>query len=109
MLIKKVNFLGLPMAITQGFALVKHLSDFVENCHLFFADTIILTIDLKLNWWLDLGELLFVLSEKLVGNDLQIADWVDITLLVDDLLVGEGPHHVINAIDCVNVREESVA
>ena len=50
-----------------------------------------------------------ILDAKLVGNDVQVTDGVDVSLDVDDLGIVKAPNHLEDGIDGTDVGQESVA
>jgi hypothetical protein len=50
-----------------------------------------------------------VLDAQLFSNDLQVTNWIDIALDVDDLGIVEASHDLENSIDGANVRQECVS
>lgn len=50
-----------------------------------------------------------ILESQFFGNDLQVTDWVDIALDVDNLGIVKAANHLENGIDGTDMRQESVA
>lgn len=105
--------LGAPVLTANILAVLQHLEDFLDG-GLLFLELLHLQRLATSPGLLDellqrlLGEL-DILETKLLADDVQITDRVDITLNVDDLGIIEASHHLEDGIDSANVRQESVS
>lgn len=106
--VKEIDFLGVPFAITHGFLGVKHNLNLVEDDHLVLSLFVVLAVNRQFDCGKNLNHLLLILGEQFISDNLHISNWVDITLLMDDFLIGESSHNVVNTIDGINVGQESV-
>ena len=88
---------------------LEHLLAFHEDGELLFVWLLVHALDQTSQLFSCLIDLLEILLEKLVGDDLHVADRVNVTLVMHDLFVREGSDHMVDAIDSLDVRQESIA
>ena len=108
-LVEHFDLLAVPSTVTNGLLLVEHHLNLIKHLHLLLIRLQVLSIDRALQVWLCLAKLLKVLLEELVRDDLHVTNRIHFSLIVHHLLVAEGAHHVVDAIDCLNVRQECIA
>ena len=53
--------------------------------------------------------MLKVFLEKFVGDDFQVSNRIDFTLVMHDFLIGESSDDMIDSIDSLDVRQEGIA
>jgi len=109
MLVEILDFLSSPLAFANGDFLAKELSALDKNFSLLLVRLHTLVSDS----FVDLVELLFnmlqILLEQLIGDDIQVPNGVDFTLVMHDFFSGESSHDVEDAIDSLDVGQEGVA
>lgn len=97
------------MAITDWLLCIQHFLASNEDVTLLDIRLLVFARNRAVQIFESFRNLLQVLLEKLIGDDFQVADGLDITFVMDDLLVGEGPDNVVDTIDGLNMRQECVA
>lgn len=109
---KKTYLFRTPVAVSDVLALLQELKN-LSNSGLFFAQLLHLqslstTSCLLAKGIKSLLNKLNILDPQLFADDGQIADWVDITLDVNDFSIVEASDDLENGIDSSDVRQESV-
>lgn len=53
--------------------------------------------------------MLYILLKELVCNDVHVSHWVDLTLVMHDILIGESSHYMVDSIHGLDVRQKGIA
>ena len=104
--------LGAPVALADVLAVFQHGKDLLDGgllllelLHLKGLATTSCLLDKVLEGLL--GEL-DILQAELLADDVQVTDWVDVTLNVNDLGIIEATHNLEDCVDSADVRQEGV-
>ena len=104
--------LGAPVALADVLAVFQHGKDLLDGgllllelLHLKRLATTSCLLDKVLEGLL--GEL-DILQAELLADDVQVTDWVDVTLNVNDLGIIEATHNLEDGVDSADVRQEGV-
>lgn len=110
---KRIAYLfGSPVALSDILPILEPVQNLHNGSLLFFCALLLQTLAtnsalLPLRLESLLCEL-DILQPQLLGNDVQVTHWVDVTLDVNDLSIIEAPYNLENGIDRTDVRQEGV-
>ena len=103
-LVEDLNLFTVPLAFTYRSIFAEHGLAANENVAFLLVLLLIFARNYAFQFLKKSVKVLNILLEEFISDDLHVSDWVHITLIMHDFLAGEGPHHVEDAIDSLNVR-----
>ncbi len=109
MLVQEFNILCGPFTISDILEILEELFNFQEDFKFISGNFGIGSLNDLLKF-INLGlEKLDILGDEFTMNDIHISLRINVTFLMDDVWVIKTSDDVIDSINCLNVREESVS
>ena len=109
MLVEHFDVLAGPLSVTDGLLLQKHGLALVKGLFLLLVGLLVHASNDSVKFGDSFLEGLEILLKELVCDDVQISDRVKITFGMHDFLVVESTHDMVDAVNSLDVGQESVS
>lgn len=108
MFVEELHLLVVPCLVFDELACSYILFTLLDDLVFLLVSLLVLSLQQLLEIFFESFDVLQVFGTQFTINDLDVSDRVYVSFFVDHLFVRESAHHMVDAVDSIDVRQERV-